>query len=619
LTAKAVNSNQVSLGWTASTDNVGVTGYNVLRNGRWAGQATGTSYVDTTVSPSTPYSYTVEAYDDAGNISSASNIASVTTPAASTNPPVISSVASSNVTQTSATITWNTDIPSSSQVEYGTTSSYGQTTTLDTRQVTGHSQTITGLVAGTTYHYAVRSTGASNNSSTSGDNTFTAPDTQPPVVSITNPINNETLSGTVPVAANATDDGAVASVQFYLDGQPLGSPVTTSPYAINWDTTKTTSGTHTLYAVATDVGGLSTTSASVSVVVDSGGSPANTTEPVITGTVATGDMLSVSRGTWTGSPTSYSYQWQDCGTDGTGCSNIVGAMSSTYTVASGDAGHTIEAVVTATNGAGSTTADTPIVPLVDEFSGSSVDTNVWDVLNQQGDTSNSETVCYITGQTTEGSGTLTETAVVKSRPAPPTSGHCPTGTPNSTATSWDSGAVQEASTAFTYGTVVVRAKLAGPGTAMWPVIWLLGAECQTSSTAPFTYLSGTSGNQSGYYCNWDNDSSDASEIDIAEGFEKSTTSINEQLHNTGTGVHCTPTLTNYSTNYHTYELDWSAGSLTWKIDGTTTCSTTSGVPSHPMFLIINNGVCSAGSVCAGSPVGGDFPTSTTVDYVHISH
>jgi hypothetical protein len=78
---------------------------------------------------------------------------------------------------------------------------------------------------------------------------------------------------------------------------------------------------------------------------------------------------------------------------GTGCP---------YTVASGDAGHTIEAVVTAHNPARSTAANAPIVPLIDNFDGSSVDTNVWDVLNQQGDTSNSETECHVTRQVAEG-------------------------------------------------------------------------------------------------------------------------------------------------------------------------------------------------------------------------
>jgi len=172
LKASAVNSNQVQLTWSPSSDNVGVTGYDVLRGGNVIGTATGTTYLDNTVSPSTPYSYTVEALDAAGNVSSPSDPATVTTPPPSSNPPVISQIATSQITTTSATVSWTTDIPSSSQVLYGTSASYNQSTTLDATQVTGHSQTLTGLTPGTTYHFAVRSTGSSSNTATSNDNTF---------------------------------------------------------------------------------------------------------------------------------------------------------------------------------------------------------------------------------------------------------------------------------------------------------------------------------------------------------------------------------------------------------------------------------------------------------------
>jgi hypothetical protein len=173
LIGTAVNSNQVSLTWTASTDNVGVTGYTVLRGRTAIGTATGTGFVDNTVSPATTYSYTVGAFDAAGNVSLPSAPAVVSTPAASTNPPVISGISSTAVTDTSATINWTTDITSSSQVFYGTTTGYGQSTPLGSGLVTSHSQTIAGLTASTTYHFDVQSTGSASNTSTSGDNQFT--------------------------------------------------------------------------------------------------------------------------------------------------------------------------------------------------------------------------------------------------------------------------------------------------------------------------------------------------------------------------------------------------------------------------------------------------------------
>ena len=82
--ATAVSDTQVNLSWSASTDNVGVTGYKVFRNGTQVGTATNTSYQDTGLSGGTTYSYTVAAYDAAGNTSAQSSSVSVTTPAPTT-------------------------------------------------------------------------------------------------------------------------------------------------------------------------------------------------------------------------------------------------------------------------------------------------------------------------------------------------------------------------------------------------------------------------------------------------------------------------------------------------------------------------------------------------------
>jgi chitodextrinase len=73
---------RVDLSWQASTDNVGVSGYDVLRNGALLATvgASATSYTDSTVAPSTTYSYTVRARDAAGNVSPLSNAAIATTP-----------------------------------------------------------------------------------------------------------------------------------------------------------------------------------------------------------------------------------------------------------------------------------------------------------------------------------------------------------------------------------------------------------------------------------------------------------------------------------------------------------------------------------------------------------
>ncbi len=86
LTAKAVASNQINLTWAAATDNggSGLAGYIVMRGTTEIGRTTATSFGDATLNASTTYSYTVLAYDGAGNKSPASAAASATTPAATT-------------------------------------------------------------------------------------------------------------------------------------------------------------------------------------------------------------------------------------------------------------------------------------------------------------------------------------------------------------------------------------------------------------------------------------------------------------------------------------------------------------------------------------------------------
>jgi hypothetical protein len=84
--------------------------------------------------------------------------------------------------------------------------------------------------------------------------------------------------------------------------------------------------------------------------------PTNTALPVISGTATEGQTLTATAGTWTGSPTSLAYQWQDCNGSGASCSNIAGATNSTHKLAASDIEHTIRVVVTATNSGGSTAA-----------------------------------------------------------------------------------------------------------------------------------------------------------------------------------------------------------------------------------------------------------------------
>ena len=83
LVANAVSSTQINLSWSASTDNVGVSGYRLYRDGTQIATTSAASYSNTGLSASTTYAYRVAAYDAAANVSAQSSVASETTSAAS--------------------------------------------------------------------------------------------------------------------------------------------------------------------------------------------------------------------------------------------------------------------------------------------------------------------------------------------------------------------------------------------------------------------------------------------------------------------------------------------------------------------------------------------------------
>ena len=72
LSATVVSQSQITVSWSASTDNVATTGYQVFRDGGQVGTATGTSFSSTDLAASTSYTYAVKAVDAAGNVSALS-------------------------------------------------------------------------------------------------------------------------------------------------------------------------------------------------------------------------------------------------------------------------------------------------------------------------------------------------------------------------------------------------------------------------------------------------------------------------------------------------------------------------------------------------------------------
>ena len=127
------------------------------------------------LTPNTAYYYRALSKDASTNLGSSTIQSFNTLPSNAppdTTAPVISSVAYSNLAQTTATISWITDESSDSQVEYGTTASLGSSSSLDSSLVTSHSVNLSSLSPSTTYYYRVDSKDASSNLATSTIQTF---------------------------------------------------------------------------------------------------------------------------------------------------------------------------------------------------------------------------------------------------------------------------------------------------------------------------------------------------------------------------------------------------------------------------------------------------------------
>jgi len=188
--ASTVSSTQINLSWDASTDSVGVENYKIFRDGTAIATVLLTSFSDTGLTAGTTYSYTIKAFDAAGNAS------------------------------------------------------------------------VPAIVIGTTK-------GSS--------------DTVQPTVSITKPIADSNISGSVVILALTGDNVGVVGVRFVLDGANLGEEDAYSPFSITWNTATASDGPHILSAVARDAAGNTRISGSVNVTVNN--SPTdngtNTTAPAI--------------------------------------------------------------------------------------------------------------------------------------------------------------------------------------------------------------------------------------------------------------------------------------------------------------------------------------------------
>lgn len=157
---------QIDISWSASTDDVVVSGYVLMRDGTPIATTTLTSYTDTGLTPETLYTYEAYAFDGFNNISSTSNQLSTTTlalpitPVATSSSPGVSSTLvfmllgfDINEKTTEVKIDWRTSKPSRYSLRWGRGDSYDTGYVINDTYRSEHSTTITQLEPGTTYQY----------------------------------------------------------------------------------------------------------------------------------------------------------------------------------------------------------------------------------------------------------------------------------------------------------------------------------------------------------------------------------------------------------------------------------------------------------------------------------
>ena len=229
LQGNAASTTEIDLSWNASTDNVGVTGYEIRRDGGLIDTVAGTSYSDTGLTANTNYSYTVAARDAAGNVSAESAAAAVSTLAAPDTeaPTTPAGLSGAGVTTTRIDLNWNASTDNVAVTGYEIRRDGGLIAT-----VAGTAYSDTGLTANTSYSYTVAARDAADNvSAESGAavaSTLAAPDTEAPTIpgGLT---GNAISSSQIDLSWNAsTDNVGVASYEVRRDGALIGTVPDTS-------------------------------------------------------------------------------------------------------------------------------------------------------------------------------------------------------------------------------------------------------------------------------------------------------------------------------------------------------------------------------------------------------
>ncbi len=184
----------------------------------------------TSLSAATQYFFYVQSTDESNNVEQDKNVVdgvaryySFTTSNDSTAPTI--SAVSAVAQTTTAVILWTTNESATSQVEYGTTNSYGTSTTLDSTLTTQHSVSLSSLTPGTLYYYRVKTTDTNGNLSTGSEQTFTTGDSTAPVISSVASGSLALTSATITWTTNEQSNSVVEYGTSTAYGSTAGSEV----------------------------------------------------------------------------------------------------------------------------------------------------------------------------------------------------------------------------------------------------------------------------------------------------------------------------------------------------------------------------------------------------------
>ncbi|HVX24297.1 MAG TPA: Ig-like domain-containing protein [Candidatus Saccharimonadales bacterium] len=216
---------EIDLTWDAATDDVGVAGYHVYRDGNLVGSPTDNTYNDTSLTPNTSYSYTVSAFDSASNESTQSTGFPASTLADTSPPSIPANLHQTSQTTSSVSLAWNA---ASDNVMVTGYNIYRNGSLLRSQSSTNF--TDTGLSVFTSYTYRVQAYDAAGNSSNLSASLLaaTASDTSPPSVPDNIHETSSTITSVTLAWDDVTDDVGVAGYHVYRDGTLIGSPGGTS-------------------------------------------------------------------------------------------------------------------------------------------------------------------------------------------------------------------------------------------------------------------------------------------------------------------------------------------------------------------------------------------------------